>query len=78
MRVITLWKAHHDGAAEIFVRPSAAQLAHLNQGWVVTVLSEAVPDDAETSPTAGKKAAVPVAPLPAASQLFKTLEIQER
>jgi hypothetical protein len=80
MRTITLWRPHHDGAVEVFVRPTPAQLASLNQGSIITVLSEAVPSDAAPQP-AGAHPAMPMAAtarLPATSNLFQTLEFQER
>jgi hypothetical protein len=80
MRTITLWRPHHDGAVEVFVRPTPAQLAGMNQGSIITVLSEAVPNDGEPPP-AGAHTVMPMvatARLPATSQLFQTLEFQER
>jgi Common central domain of tyrosinase len=76
MRVLTLWRAHHDGEVEMFVRPSAAQLAQLNQGWTVTVQSEAIPD--EGGPPTPMGLAPPTMPLPATPGLLKSLELQER
>jgi hypothetical protein len=76
MRVLTLWRAHHDGEVEMFVRPTAAQLAQLNQGWTVTVQSEAVPD--EGGPPMPMDMAGPGGPLPATPELLKSLELQER
>jgi hypothetical protein len=75
MRVLTLWRAHHDGEMQLFVRPTAAQLTQLNQGWAVTVQSEAVPDEGGTTMTG---MGAPSGPLPATPQLIKTLELQER
>ena len=75
MRVLTLWRSHHDGEMQLFVRPTAAQLTQLNQGWAVTIQSEAVPDEGGT-PMTGMGA--PSGPLPATPQLVKTLELQER
>jgi hypothetical protein len=75
MTVLTLWQAHHEGEVELFVRPTPAQLAHLNQGWTITVQSEAVPDEGGGSSMPGMAAS---AALPATQQLFKTLELQER
>jgi hypothetical protein len=74
MRVITLWPAHHDGEAEMFVRPTPSQLARLNQGWKLTIQSEAIPDE-DGPPTTGT---APSTALPATSNLLKTLELQER
>ena len=37
LRTVTLWRAHHDGKVEVFVRPTAAQLANLTKGWIITV-----------------------------------------
>jgi tyrosinase-like protein len=76
MRVLTLWRGHHDGEVELFVRPTAAQLTQLNQGWTVTVQSEAVPDEGG-SPSPMSMGA-PSGPLPATPELLKTLELQER
>jgi len=76
MRVLTLWRAHHDGEVEMFVRPTAAQLTRLNQGWTVTVKSEAVPD--EGGPPTSMSMGAPSAPLPATPELLKSLELQER
>ena len=78
MRTISLWKSHHDTSMQIFIRPTAEQLAHLKEGWVVTVQGEAVPDEVDTSSPAAAKESVAPAALPATSQLFKTLELQER
>jgi hypothetical protein len=64
----------------VFVRPTPAQLASMNQGSIITVLSEAVPNDGEPQP-AGAHPAMPMvgtARLPATSQLFQSLEVQER
>jgi hypothetical protein len=81
MRVVTVWQAHHPGAVELFIRPSAEQLAQLNQGWVVTVKSEPVPS-AEPSSTPGTAQPAPQAalgaPLPDASKLVRSIELQER
>ena len=78
MRTITLWKAHHDGTAEMFVRPTPAQAAHLGEGWVVTIQSEDVVREAAapTPHTGHAEAAVPA--LPPTSALVKSLELQER
>jgi tyrosinase-like protein len=76
MRVLTLWQAHHDLEVELFVRPTAAQLARLNEGWTLTVQSEEVPEEAG-APTAMPMATSGAA-LPATSGLVKSLEIQER
>lgn len=76
MRVLTLWRAHHDGEVEMFVRPTAAQLTQLNQGWTVTVQSEAVPD--EGGPASPMSMGAPSGPLPATPELLKSLELQER
>jgi hypothetical protein len=74
MRVITLWRAHHDGEAEMFVRPTPAQLTRLNQGWKLTIQSEAILDEGGP-PMTGM---APSTALPATSNLLKTLELQER
>jgi len=77
MRTITLWKAHHDGTAEMFVRPTPAQAGHLGEGWVVTIQSEdVVREAAPTAHTGHAEAAVPA--LPPTSALVKSLELQER
>jgi hypothetical protein len=73
MRVITLWRAHHDGEAEIFVRPTPAQLTRLNQGWKLTIQSEAILDEGGP-PMTGMAPSTE----PATSNLLKTLELQER
>ena len=80
MRTVTLWRPHHDGKVEVFVRPTAAQLASLNQGSIITVLSEAVPNDGESQPRGAHPAMqmAVAAKLPATSDLFQTLEFQER
>jgi hypothetical protein len=80
LRTVTLWRAHHDGKVEVFVRPTTAQLANLTKGWIITVLSEAVESDAE-APLGAAHMAMPstaTAPLPATSHLVQTLEFQER
>jgi hypothetical protein len=82
MRTITLWKAHHEGTAEIFVRPTPAQAAHLGEGWVVTIQSEdvvreaAAPTAAPTPHAGHAEGAVPA--LPPTSALVGSLELQER
>lgn len=87
MQVLTMWKAHHEGTAELFVRPTPAQAAHLADGWVVTIQSEAVaelprPATATASaatPHAGHAgAAAAPGELPPTSALVKSLELQER
>jgi hypothetical protein len=78
MKVITLWRAHHDGELQIFVRPTPAQLAQLNQGWTITIQSEAVPDEGGAPPPMPGMASTASTALPATQQLFKTLELQER
>jgi hypothetical protein len=77
LRTITLWQAHHEATVELFVRPTKKQLSQLDQGWIVTILSELVPSGAtpseletETAPTAQT--------LPAISKLLQSVEIQER
>ena len=73
MRTITLWKAHHEGKVETFVRPTPPQAARLGEGWVVTVQSEDVvtrPGGRES--TAGRQA------LPGTSDLIGSVELQER
>jgi hypothetical protein len=74
IREITLWRGHHDAEVETYVRPTPEQLAHLNQGWELTLQSEAVPIRGGP-PMTGMAAS---APLPATSALVKTLEIEER
>jgi tyrosinase len=77
IRTITLWQAHHDGKVELFVRLSAQQLSDLNEGWVVTIRSEVIPNLEETA--AHEHATLSMtAELPATSELVKSLEIQER
>jgi tyrosinase len=86
MDVLTLWKAHHDGAAELFVKPTPEQAAHLADGWVVTIQSEAVaqlPAAKTAAAPAGGHAAhtesvAPSGELPPTSALVKSLELQER
>jgi hypothetical protein len=80
LRTVTLWRAHHDGKVEVFVRPTAAQLANLTKGWIITVQSEAVESDTETPPGAAHMAmpSTTTIPLPATSHLLQTLEFQER
>jgi hypothetical protein len=80
LRTITLWRAHHDGKVEIFVRPTAAQLANLTNGWIITVQSEAVESDTQAPPGATNMpmASTATIPLPATSHLLQTLELQER
>jgi len=82
MRTLTLWKAHHDGTAEMFIRPTPEQAARLGEGWVVTIQSEDVvrePPKKTSAPAshAGHTEAV-AAPLPPTSALVKSLELQER
>jgi hypothetical protein len=71
MRTITLWKAHHEGKVETFVRPTPPQAARLGEGWVVTIQSEAV----VTRPSGLESTA---AALPGTSDLIGSIEIQER
>jgi len=80
LRTVTLWRAHHDGKVEIFIRPTAAQLANLTKGWIITVQGEAVESDTEASPGAAQMAmpSTATAPLPATSHLLQTLEFEER
>jgi hypothetical protein len=80
LRTITLWRAHHDGKVEIFVRPTAAQFANLTNGWIITVQSEAVESDTQAPPGATNMpmASTATIPLPATSHLLQTLELQER
>jgi Common central domain of tyrosinase len=81
MSTITLWKAHHDGAVELFVRPTPPEQAHLGEGWVVTVQSEDIVSPRAAAPAGGvaAPAAVAVRPaLPATSDLIRGIEIQER
>ena len=79
LRTVTLWRAHHDGKVEIFVRPTPAQLANLAKGWIITVQSEAVESDTETPPGAAMTTpSTATTPLPAMSHLLPTLEFQER
>jgi len=75
VREITLWRGHHDGEVETYVRPTPEQRAHLNQGWALTLQSEVIP--VRGGPPMTNMAAAP-APLPATSALVKTLEIEER
>jgi tyrosinase len=76
MRTLTLWKAHHPGEVEMFVRPTSPQMAHLAEGWVVTVQSE----DVVPPPRGGSlESTAPARPaLPATSELIKGIELQER
>ena len=76
MRTITLWKTHHDDQVEIFVRPTPPELAHLGEGWVVTVQSEDAASDAAAGPQLDSTAARPG--LPATSELIRGIELQER
>ena len=86
MQVLTMWKAHHEGTAELFVKPTPAQAVHLADGWVVTIQSEAVaelprPATATASSTSHAGHAATVAAsgeLPPTSALVKSLELQER
>jgi Common central domain of tyrosinase len=75
MRTLTLWKAHHEGQVELFVKPTPPQAAHLAEGWVVTIQSEEVVRDEGTQPNAVAPAR---AALPATSDLVRGIELQER
>ena len=76
MRTLTLWKAHHAAEVEMFVRPTPPQMAHLAEGWVVTVQSE---DVVPPRRGGGLESTAPARPaLPATSELIKGIELQER
>jgi hypothetical protein len=77
MRTLTLWKAHHEGQVELFVKPTPPQAAHLAEGWVVTIQSEDVVRD-DVTPGAAASPAPARAALPATSDLVKSIELQER
>jgi Common central domain of tyrosinase len=68
MRLVTLWQAHHNLEVEIFVRPTPKQLDEIGKGWVITLQTESVPSDEQTSAEA----------LGAQPNLLPTLELQER
>jgi hypothetical protein len=76
MRTLTLWKAHHEGQVELFVRPTPAQAAHLGEGWVVTIQSEEVVREDPGVP--GTLLAPAQSALPATSNLVRSIELQER
>lgn len=76
LRTVTLWQAFKETKVEIFVRPTASQLSDLNQGWVLTILSEALP---ETTLATGEMQTAPAtAPLPEASKLIESVQVEER
>jgi hypothetical protein len=58
------------------VRPTPPELAHLGEGWVVTVQSEDTASDAAAGPQLDSTAAR--AGLPATSELIRGIELQER
>ncbi len=72
MRTLTLWRPHHDGRVEMFIRPSREQLANLQAGWIVTIRSEAATEDDTAVPSA------PVMRRLRAGDLFGSIELQER
>lgn len=76
MRTLTLWKAHHPGEVEMFVRPTPPQMTRLAEGWVVTVQSEDVAPPPRAGGLESTAAARPA--LPATSELIKGIELQER
>lgn len=76
MRTITLWKAHHEGSVETFVRPTPPQAARLGEGWVVTVQSEDVVARPRPGSLESTAAARPA--LPGTSDLIGSIELQER
>jgi hypothetical protein len=75
MRTITLWKAHHEGKVETFVRPTPPQAARLGEGWVVTVQSE---DVVTRTKPGGLESTAARPALPGTSDLIGSIEIQER
>jgi hypothetical protein len=77
VRTVTLWQAFKETKVEIFVRPTASQLSQLNQGWVLTILSEALPD--ENTPSDREMQITPAAaPLPEVTKLIESVQVEER
>lgn len=77
MSTLTLWKAHHEGNVELFVRPTPAEAAHLAEGWVVTIESQDAPSHAAARPGATIAPSARSA-LPGTSDLVGAIEMQER
>jgi hypothetical protein len=77
VRRVTLWKAHHEQTVEVFVRLDAAQVGRLNDGWVVTLKTEASLGDEELNRILMSSPS-PTFALPDTSTLVRGLEIQER
>jgi tyrosinase len=78
VRKITLWRApHHDQTAEVFVRLDSAQVEKVNDGWTVTMLTEANVGDDEIREMSAAARSANFA-LPNTSALVGGIEIQER
>jgi hypothetical protein len=77
VRKVSLWRAHHEQTVEVFVRLDAARVGRLNDGWVVTLKTEANLGDEELSSILMSSPS-PSFALPATSTLVRSLEIQER
>ncbi|HEY6258923.1 MAG TPA: tyrosinase family protein [Xanthobacteraceae bacterium] len=74
IRTITVWKGHHDGKVQLFVRLSPAQVAQLNGGSVVSISSELALAEEDVLAAAQS----PLPSLPRTSSLAVQAEIQER
>jgi tyrosinase len=77
VRTIGIWRTHHGGKVQLFVRLTPDQVVQLNNGWVLTVVSQlAVADeDVRSAMSSPQSAALS---LPATSSLVQQVEIQER
>ena len=72
LRTVTLWQAFKEVTVELYVRPNEKQLNQLSQGWVLTILTEPVPDS-------GVPGIAPAAPsLPEVSKLVGAIYVEER
>jgi Common central domain of tyrosinase len=78
VRKVTLWRSpHHEQTAEVFVRLDPAQVGKLNDGWIVTMTTEANVGDDEIHEMAMAAPSANFA-LPSTSALVGGIEIQER
>jgi len=75
VRTITIWQQHHDLVTSAFVRPSEEQIAKLNKGWVVTMMSEVAPSEA---PAGGAMAMSRHAPKLATHDVVQGISLEER
>jgi hypothetical protein len=77
VRKVSLWKAHHDQTVDVFLRLDAAQLERLNEGWIVTLKTEANIGEDEVSGML-RASPTPSFALPDTTSLVGSIEIQER